>query len=186
MGSISKKGLLARLRRGREARAKLLSNNIAESIATQIVATRDERGWTQSKLATESGMKQNNLSRLENPDYGKHTVSSLKRIADALDVALVVRFVPFSQYIDWLSGTPHRDDGLRPEALAVPSFDSEELNGTFEREFRWYGVVSTPRQETSTLISPNITGEQRKLQTLPGMLSQAYTQTSAITVRKVG
>jgi len=58
-------------------------------------------------------MTPNNFSRLESPDYGKHTLSSLKRIADALDVALVVRFVPFSQYINWLSGTPQVDEGLK-------------------------------------------------------------------------
>ena len=79
-------------------------------------------------------MTPNNFSRLESPDYGKHTLSSLKRIADALDVALVVRFVPFSQYINWLSGTPQVDEGLRPEALAVPSFESEEKTAVFSQE----------------------------------------------------
>jgi transcriptional regulator with XRE-family HTH domain len=87
---------------------------------------------TQANLARESGMTPNNLCRLESPDYGKQTISSLKRIADALDVALVVRFVPFSQYINWLSGTPFWDDGLRPEALAVPSFADEEKDGQFD------------------------------------------------------
>lgn len=74
-------------------------------------------------------MTPNNFTRLEDPEYGKHTLSSLKRIAAALDVALVVRFVPFSQYIDWISGTPHLDPGIRPEALAVPSFEDEEKKG---------------------------------------------------------
>jgi transcriptional regulator with XRE-family HTH domain len=76
-------------------------------------------------------MSQNNISRLENPEYGKHTISSLKRIAEALDVALVVRLVPFSQYIEWVSGTPNLDKGISPEALAVPSFEDEERAGTF-------------------------------------------------------
>jgi transcriptional regulator with XRE-family HTH domain len=87
---------------------------------------------TQAELARATGMSQNNLSRLENPEYGKHTISSLKRIANALDVALVVRFVPFSQYIDWLSGTPYWDRGLRPEALGVPSFPQEEERHHFD------------------------------------------------------
>jgi transcriptional regulator with XRE-family HTH domain len=154
MGLISKKDLVARLRRGKETRAKLLANNIAESIATQIVATRDKREWTQSRLATEAGMGQNNLSRLENPDYGKHTVSSLKRIADALDVALVVRFVPFSQFIDWLSGTSHLDEGISPIALAVPSFEDEEKVGQYETEFTYFEVNKlTPKVEVDDTIT---------------------------------
>jgi len=87
---------------------------------------------SQADLACAAGMTQNNLSRLESPDYGKQTISSLKRIAEALDVALVVRFVPFSQYIDWLSGTPRIDEGISPNALAVPSFEMEEKNNLIE------------------------------------------------------
>ena len=89
-------------------------------------------------------MAQNNVCRLENPDYGKYTISSLKRIAEAMDVALVVRLVPFSQYIDWLSGTPHRDEGLRPESLAVPSFEEESKSGVFEREIAYWPVITNP------------------------------------------
>lgn len=88
---------------------------------------------TQADLARESGMAQNNISRLESPEYGKYSISSLKRIADALDVALVVRFVPFSRYIDWLSGTPRVDEGLSPSALAVPSFAMEEEKGLLQQ-----------------------------------------------------
>ena len=122
----------------------MVSSNLSEGIAFQIRATRDKRGRTQAELARESGMTQNNLSRLESPDYGKQTISSLKRIAEALDVALVVRFIPFSQYINWLSGTPFLDEGLRPEALAVPSFEEEEKSGQFDSNFRYFQIfVST-------------------------------------------
>ena len=65
------------------------------------------------------------IYRLENPSYGKPTVSTLKRIAAAFDVALIVRFVPFGQLIDWATGTPFVDNGLSPESLAVPSFSEE-------------------------------------------------------------
>jgi transcriptional regulator with XRE-family HTH domain len=93
---------------------------------------RDAQKMTQADLARESGMTPNNLSRLESPDYGKQTLRSLKRIADALDVALVVRFVPFSQYIDWLSGTPRLDEGLTSHSLAASSFEKEEAEKLFE------------------------------------------------------
>jgi transcriptional regulator with XRE-family HTH domain len=123
-----------------------------KGIAFQIRATRDKREWSQADLARAIGMGQNNISRLENPDYGKHTLSSLKRIAEALDVALVVRFVPFSQYVHWLSGTPYLDEGLRPEALAVDSFEQEEERGALDIEHKyWERLVSNQGQYTPAL-----------------------------------
>jgi transcriptional regulator with XRE-family HTH domain len=132
MSLLSKKTLVSRIRRGKEARAKLVSSNLDKGIAFQLRATREARELTQEKLADIAGMSQNNICRLESPDYGKHTISSLKRLASALDVALVVRLVPFTHYTDWLSGTPYLDEGLRPSALAVPSFQDEEKDGLFE------------------------------------------------------
>ena len=133
MSLISKNGLIQRIRRGREIRSALVRSNLAKGIAFQIRATRDRQKLTQEQLAKEAGMTQNTVSRLENPDYGKHSVTSLQRIADALDVALVVRFIPFSQYVDWLSGTPYEEKGLDSESLAVPSFSKEEENRAFDR-----------------------------------------------------
>jgi DNA-binding Xre family transcriptional regulator len=155
MNLISKKSLLDRIRRSRQARARLVENNLSEGIAFQIRATRDKRNWTQIDLARESGMKQNNISRMESPDYGKHSVSSLKRIADALDVALMVRFVPFSQYIDWLSGMPHLDKGISPEALAVPSFADESNTIDLVGYTRDYWCVTTTVHATTTVQQVN-------------------------------
>lgn len=121
----------------------MVSSNLSEGIAFQIRATRDKRVMTQAALARESGMTQNNLSRLESPDYGKQTISSLKRIAEALDVALVVRFVPFSQYINWLSGTPFLDAGIRPEAIAVLSFEDEEELGQYDSNVQYFPVYAS-------------------------------------------
>lgn len=127
-------------------------------MAFQIAATRDKRGWTQARLASETNMSQNNISRLENPEYGKHTISSLKRIAEALDVALVVRLVPFSQYIEWVSGTPNLDKGISPEALAVPSFEDEERAGTFEASVRYFPVIypATPQVSNGRETAPSV------------------------------
>lgn len=90
-------------------------------------------------------MTQNNISRLESPDYGNYSLASLRRIAGALDVGLVVRFVPFSQYVDWLSSTPHLDYGLSPEALAPASFEQEEKRRVYDRETTYYSVIQGPK-----------------------------------------
>ena len=155
MSFLSKEALIARLRRSKKSRDRLVSSNLAKTIAYQIRATRKERDWTKAKLADEAGMTPNNFSRLEDPDYGKHTITSLQRLASALDVALVVRFVPFSQYVKWLSGTPFLDEGLRPEALAVPSFEKEEQDGVCEIENRYWSVQVTPDAIASGIQTVN-------------------------------
>ena len=121
----SKRSLWARLRRGSDARARFVESHLSKNLAFQIRAMRDQTDWTQEQLAEKVGTNQNAISRLENPNYGKATITTLKRIASVFDVALVVRFVPFSQLVGWVSGTPFLDRGLSSESLTVPSFENE-------------------------------------------------------------
>ena len=136
MNLNSRKSLIARICRGTEARRQFVDSHLAKALAHQIRATRDKLNWSQEKLAVESGMNQNAISRLESPDYGKPTLTTLKRIAAAMDVGLVVRFVPFSELIDWVSGTPRTIEGLTTSALAVSCFDDEEGGGVFGEQER--------------------------------------------------
>jgi transcriptional regulator with XRE-family HTH domain len=118
---------MKRLRRSKAAREKFVESLIGNSIPAQIRTIRDRQGLSQEQLAElAGGMNQNAISRLESASYGKPTLTTLKRIASALDVGLMVRFVPFSQLADWASGTPHVDLGRGTDAFAVPSFTEEE------------------------------------------------------------
>ena len=87
-------------------------------MAEQIRETRLNRGWTQADLANASGKVQETISQLENPDYGSYTIKTLQRIAEAFDVALIVRFAPFSELADWMAD-------LSPKNLAVPDYDHD-------------------------------------------------------------
>ncbi len=87
-------------------------------MAEQIRATRLARGWTQSDLARATNKVQETISQLENPNYGSYTIKTLERLAEALDVKLTVRFDPFSELVDWLTG-------LSAESFAVPDFDHD-------------------------------------------------------------
>lgn len=132
MNLNSKKSLITRLRRGKEVRQQFIESHFAKALASQVRATRDKLGWSQEKLARESNMNQNAISRLESLNYGKPTLTTLKRLAAAMDVGLIVRFVPFSEMVDWVSGTPRTIEGLSTGALAVSCFDREENEGAFE------------------------------------------------------
>lgn len=78
-------------------------------------------------FAEKLGIKhQNNVSaRLENPNYGKHSLTTLKKIAATCDVALVVWFIPFSRLLDWVTGTPYCDNGLSEGFYNIPTFGDE-------------------------------------------------------------
>jgi ribosome-binding protein aMBF1 (putative translation factor) len=109
--------------RDKEYRDALTNAYIDRGLAFQIRAMQEARGWTQKALGERVGMAQGTISNLESPDYGKHTLSTLKRLASAFDVALMVRFVPFSQLADCI-------DGLSAEDMAVPAFDEKCTGNT--------------------------------------------------------
>ncbi len=77
------------------------------------------------------------------------------------DVALVVRFVPFSQLVDWVSGTPFVDRGLTPSALSVPSFSAELSAGGFEE---YTTLASSERTSIGEGLAKKILGEDKAQQ----------------------
>lgn len=117
-------GLMRRLRRGPSVRAKFVESHVSKKLAFQIRSLRGD--LSQEDMAAKVGIKQQALSRLENPYYGKATLTTLKRIATGCDVGLLVEFVPFSQLVNRVSGTPYTERGLSPETMNVPDFDEEE------------------------------------------------------------
>ena len=79
-----------------------------------------QRGWTQEQLGEAAeGMSQVQVSRLENPDYSGASLNSLKRMSQAFDVGLIVRMVPFSEFVDWITG-------MSPERLVPPNYAEEQ------------------------------------------------------------
>ncbi len=84
-------------------------------IPYQIRALRQQRGWSQEELGDRSGKPQNVISRLEDPEYGKLSLKTLLEMASAFDVALLVKFVPFSRFRTEF-------DDLSPANLGALSF----------------------------------------------------------------
>jgi DNA-binding Xre family transcriptional regulator len=101
-------------------RDAFVESHLSTNIAAQIYSMRVAREWTQEELADAADMAQARISVMEDPSYRRFTLSTLKRLASALDVALVVRFVPFSELLEWSTN-------LTPERLAVPSYDADRL-----------------------------------------------------------
>jgi ribosome-binding protein aMBF1 (putative translation factor) len=55
------------------------------------IKAREKKGITQAELARRMGTKQPALSRLERGGFSGATVATLKKLADALDMRLVVK-----------------------------------------------------------------------------------------------
>lgn len=70
------------------------------SIALQIKALRLKNGWTQAELGERAGMKQSRISEMEDVDYSSWSVSTLRRLAEAFDLPLVVRFEGWGAFLD--------------------------------------------------------------------------------------
>lgn len=68
-------------------------------VATQIKVLREQRGWTQQQLAEQAGMKQERISVMEDVNYAAWTAKVLKRLAEAFDVRLTIKFEEFNTYL---------------------------------------------------------------------------------------
>jgi len=62
-------------------------------IARKICELRTKAGLTQQELAVRVGTSKSAICRLEDADYGGHSLSILKRVAEALDKRVEIRFV---------------------------------------------------------------------------------------------
>jgi len=110
--------LIEKLKSSKKRRELFVAGQIKTGIPFQVRALRDKMGWTQVQLGNELGMTQTNVSRLESPGYGRLNITTLQRIAAVFDVALIVRFVSFSELVRWV-------DNLSPEVIAPESFERE-------------------------------------------------------------
>ncbi len=96
-------------------RYQLVATAIGEGLARQIREMRAAKGWTQATLAKRAGLHQPDVARLER-SCENVTISTLRKIASAFDVALIVRFESWS---DFLAGLSNQVVPLsRPDDLA--------------------------------------------------------------------
>lgn len=89
-------------------------------IPFQVRALAKARGWTQGELAEKAGMRQPSISKLMSPGDEQPNIRTLRRLADAFDCGLAVRFVPFSELSQW-------SEEFDPESFDVNSFATDSI-----------------------------------------------------------
>lgn len=120
--------------RDKRYRDAYVASNIRIGIPYQIRALREqeERKWSQGELGKRAGKPRNVISRLENPEYGQLTIRTLLELASAFDVALLVKYVSYSRFLNEF-------EDVSPQALEVPSFTCDP------------GLAETPQPSTNIL-----------------------------------
>jgi ribosome-binding protein aMBF1 (putative translation factor) len=77
-----------------ELREMIAEEHLNAQVARMIHDARMAAGLTQTQLADLIGTQQSTVARLEDADYEGHSLSMLRRIAEALNQRLEVRFIP--------------------------------------------------------------------------------------------
>ena len=114
----SKKERLLEQLKNKEYRDAFVAEMISTGIPFQLRALRKQRNWSQQKMSEETGMMQERISVLEDPNYGKLTLTTLKKVASALNIGLLVRFVPISDLVKW-------ELKLSSDSLKASSYDDD-------------------------------------------------------------
>jgi transcriptional regulator with XRE-family HTH domain len=110
----TKSKLIQKLRKRKDYREAFVASQISTGIPFQIRALRKAQNWSQEKLAEATQMLQPRICAMEQAGYGDFTLNTLKKLAAAFDVGLVVRFAPFGEMVNWV-------DAFSPDTFNVPS-----------------------------------------------------------------
>lgn len=93
--------LRAYLNESKENRDEFVRRMIVSSVVQQVRSMMAGRGWTQADLAEQSGVSTARISEILNGDALQASLSTLKKLAAAFDVALEIRFCSFNELIGW-------------------------------------------------------------------------------------
>jgi transcriptional regulator with XRE-family HTH domain len=143
-------------------RKAFVASQINIGIPFQIRALLKSRpGWTQGTLAQRADMLQPRISGLMTPGKVRPNIETLRRIAEAFDCGLIVRFASFSELARW-------SEDFDPESFAVPSF--AEDTGFIDRIPQ--GRAIFPQRAAQ----PSIEDVQRSSENPPIVISEHRTQ----------
>ncbi|WP_297922117.1 helix-turn-helix transcriptional regulator [Metallibacterium sp.] len=117
-----KKELIAKAKwKDKEYRQAYAEAAVEQGIAWQVRINRERRGLTQKQLADTIGTRQSSISRMEDPEYGAHSLQQLVKVAHSFDCALIVKFASYSTLA-------RESRSLSEDHLYAQSF-SEEILG---------------------------------------------------------
>jgi transcriptional regulator with XRE-family HTH domain len=164
-----------------DRRVSLEAERVNAEVARTIYDLRKAAGLTQKELADLVGTTQSVISRLEDADYGGHSLSMLSRIAGRLNRRLVIQLVPVTasrQVVHegrLIKGEPHIQfhgtASLRPGQIAPRSGRYQQIGprGGRGKEItvvKGEALPPTPREKMTYVIvssSKSMTGSGKSI-----------------------
>lgn len=144
-----------------------VTSQINKLIPYQMRGLRARRDLTQAALAELAETTQTVISRIENNGATNLSVKTLLKLAEAFDVALVVRFEPIDRFITWV-------DEFSPEDISFESSESILDEATKEQ-----ASIKNTSESAGTaipslrLVKAQPTGAQAKAQTVGAYKQQS-------------
>jgi transcriptional regulator with XRE-family HTH domain len=156
---------ISRLISDADYRASYVRAKLAVLVPSQIRALRDD--WTQQELADTAKMKQSRISAIETPGAANFNLETLVRLAAAFKVGLVVKFVSYSEMLEWENN--HSQDQFTVTALeedknflsppASPISGRTYLNGKIAVTSPSTGIVTIAPQQPLKFASEQQAGQ---------------------------
>lgn len=81
-----------------ELASEVRSEELSARIARLVYQAREAAGLTQSELAGRMGSHQSSVARIEDEGYRGHSLTTLKKIADALGLQIDIQFSPVADF----------------------------------------------------------------------------------------
>jgi transcriptional regulator with XRE-family HTH domain len=138
-----------------ETRQEYAASLLYAHIALQIKTLRQQRGWSQAKLAQLAGKHQSQISEMESIDFSSWKISTLMKLAEAFDLALTVSFESFGTFLDEAASLG-RDALERPSFADDPAFHGEERRQTVIEGARspapTIGVQEAPKPNRLSIV----------------------------------
>lgn len=147
MSSIRSNKELIKELQDKQIRDFYVSDHINIGLSSQIRALRKKRGWTQKDLADRLGKTQPWINKIEN-NYSGFSLQTLKELASVFDVALIIRFAPFGDLVQW-------ELALSPEKLEPVSFEEDPYFKPPVYEFATQGGVVVGGGGIVNFINPS-------------------------------
>ena len=116
-------------------RQEFFKTIVQDEIASQILALRKKRKLKQSDIAQRADMKQSAVSRIEQADYSSWTLTTLLRVAAALDARWRMILQPCEEAIKEYEKLENPDDEM-PTENALRAF-SESASALGQRAHNW-------------------------------------------------
>jgi len=153
VNTISVRESLEEKFKNKEYRDAFVTEQIFSRLPLKIRNIREEQELTQRQLGVLAGMAQTWVSKLEDPNYGKLTISTLLKLASAFDVGLHVDFVPFSKVLDVAIR-------LRSVSFSVPNFAKDKgfayVLGEREPEQAFASGIDTSQEAIMETSAANV------------------------------